>query len=229
MNAIRCRALGLTLGVHALLHDITLDIPARAITVLQGPSGSGKTSFLRMLNLLHGPDARVSGSLSLLLGGQQIQPYHDRTDAVWLRRRVGMVFQHPDLLPGSIARNIALPLQLVHKLGGRVLDARVEMALQQAGLWGEVGGRLTHNAASLSGGQQQRLCLARALALQPEILLLDEPTASLDCVASQTIEERLRVLKAGITIVMVTHQPEQAARLADNTLFFRDGRLHDAG
>ncbi|MXR35382.1 phosphate ABC transporter ATP-binding protein [Craterilacuibacter sinensis] len=230
MSAIRCHQLSLAIGKRQLLSNISLELPGNKLSVLLGPSGSGKTSFLRVLNRLHDDTAgaRVSGELTLSLSGQTIHPYHHGTDPVWLRRRVGMVFQHPNLLPGSIGHNLRLPVQLVKNPPRAELAQRIEAALREAQLWDEVCMRLDAPAASLSGGQQQRLCLARALILQPEILLLDEPTVSLDTQASSDIEALITSLKCRYTLVMVSHNPVQAKRLADKIIVFRDGSLVDS-
>lgn len=228
MSAIRCRDLSLHIGSQRLLHAISLDLPRNKLSVLLGPSGSGKTSFLRVLNRLHDdtPGARVGGELSLHLAGRTVAPYREPIDPVWLRRRVGMVFQHPQLLPGSIEHNLRLPLQLVNNPPRAQLPALIASALREAQLWDEVKDRLKLPASALSGGQQQRLCLARALILQPEILLLDEPTVSLDTQASHKIETLLASLKQRYTLVMVSHNPVQAERLADQIVVFAHGTLH---
>ncbi|NDV11921.1 phosphate ABC transporter ATP-binding protein [Crenobacter caeni] len=227
MNAIECEKLSLSVGQHTLLDNISLHLPAHRLSVLLGPSGSGKTSFLRCLNRLHDtvPGARVSGRVRVRVDTGWLDPYAPGTDPVALRRHVGMVFQHPQLLPGSIRRNIELPLTLVHALPRAAVARRVETALRDACLWDEVHDRLDAPASTLSGGQQQRLCLARALALQPQILLLDEPTASLDGEAGGKLEAALIALKAKHTLVMVSHNPAQAERIADHIVRFAAGRL----
>ncbi|WP_168929167.1 phosphate ABC transporter ATP-binding protein [Crenobacter intestini] len=227
MNAIECEKLSLSVARHTLLDNISLNLPAHRLTVLLGPSGSGKTSFLRCLNRLHDPvpGARVSGRVRVHVDGRWLDPYAPATDPVALRRRIGMVFQHPQLLPGSIRRNLELPLALVHALPRAALAQRVETALRDACLWDEVHARLDAPASTLSGGQQQRLCLARALALQPQILLLDEPTASLDGEAGGKLEAALIELKTRHTLVMVSHNPAQAERIADHIVRFEAGRL----
>ena len=225
MNAIECEKLSLSVARHTLLDNISLNLPAHRLTVLLGPSGSGKTSFLRCLNRLHDPGARVSGRVRVHVDGGWLDPYAPATDPVALRRRIGMVFQHPQLLPGSIRRNIGLPLALVHALPHAAQAQRVETALRDACLWDEVHDRLDAPASTLSGGQQQRLCLARALALQPQILLLDEPTASLDGEAGGKLEAALLELKTRHTLVMVSHNPAQAERIADHIVRFEAGRL----
>ncbi|MCG9026781.1 phosphate ABC transporter ATP-binding protein [Laribacter hongkongensis] len=226
MTAIECRGLRVTLQGQRLLDDISLSVPAGQIAVLTGPSGSGKTTLLRTLNrLLDRDQAEVSGTLHLRVGGRMLAPYDRSTDPVWLRRRVGMVFQTPHLLPGSIADNLLLPLRLVRAGSRAALAGRMEEALRAAHVWDEVAGRLHAPAASLSGGQQQRLCLARALALEPDILLLDEPTASLDPASTVAVEQSLKALRGQTTLLLVSHDEAQAARLADLRVHLQGGRL----
>lgn len=210
-------------GVHAL-KGVTLDVYPRQVLALVGPSGCGKSTFLRALNRMHDltPGARVSGRV--WLDGADL--YAPDADPVELRRRVGMVFQRPNLFPGSIYANAAWGPRL-H--GARDVERQVVAALRRAGLWEEVRGRLHAPAAGLSGGQQQRLCLARALALAPEVLLLDEPTSALDPVAAARLEALVLELKAEVTVVMVTHNLAQARRVADRTAFFLNGELVEAG
>ncbi len=201
--AARIRRLSVAFHERTILHDITLDIPAEGITVLLGRSGSGKTTFLRALNRLNEclPGCRTSGEAELRLGGELRPIYAGRTGEAALsdlRRRVGMVFQTPNILPASIRQNMLLPLQLATAFPASEWRERMERSLTEVGLWHDVSSRLREPASILSGGQQQRLCLARTLALEPEILLLDEPTASLDPATTHTIENLLLKLRSAI-------------------------------
>jgi phosphate transport system ATP-binding protein len=210
-----------------VLHGLNAEFHRGRLAVILGRSGSGKTTFLRALNRLNEcfPQSETRGSLSLKLQGEWRNIYQDGLPLPELRRRVGMVFQTPHLLPVSIAENLALPLKLILGAPRRDLPARVKRALEEAHLWEEVQDRLHTPAHTLSGGQQQRLCLARLLALEPEILLLDEPTASLDFRASLKVEELLLSLKERYTIIAVSHSLSQARRLADQAFIFRDGAV----
>ena len=214
-------------GATQALHDITLDIAPRAITALIGPSGCGKSTFLRSINRMHDltPGTRTSGTLSL--DGEDVL---DRgLDVVHLRQRVGMVFQRWNPFPKSIYDNVAYGPRLNRSPSGSQLDDIVEQALRRAALWDEVKDRLRASALGLSGGQQQRLCIARALANEPEVLLLDEPCSALDPIATQKVEELLWELKKELTVLIVTHNLQQAARLSDQTAFFYLGRLVEHG
>jgi phosphate transport system ATP-binding protein len=208
-----------------VLHNLSAKFHRGRLAVILGRSGSGKTTFLRAFNRLNEcfPQSETKGSLRLKLQGEWRDIY--AVPLTELRRRVGMVFQTPHLLPVSIADNLALPVKLVLGLPRRDIASRVEWALKEAHLWEEVKDRLEAPAHTLSGGQQQRLCLARLLALEPEILLLDEPTASLDFQASLKVEELLLSLKERYTIIAVSHSLSQARRLADEALIFRDGSV----
>src|SRR5437660_3379276 len=211
-------------GLHRALHNITLDIHPNEVTALIGPSGCGKSTFLRSLNRMNDivPNARVEGSIRI--DGRDI--YAPSVDVVDLRRRVGMVFQKSNPFPKSIFDNVAYGLRINGLTRSRdELRGRVEASLRAAALWDEVRDRLHTSALALSGGQQQRLCIARAVAPQPEILLLDEPTASLDPAGTQRIEELCHALKRLYTIVIVTHNMQQAARVSDVTAFFWLGKL----
>lgn len=210
-----------------VLQDVTVAFEARALSVVIGRSGSGKTTLLRSLNRLNEffPQCETSGSVMLRTPKTWVDVYTNGIRLAELRRRVAMVFQVPNVLPVSITKNIALPLKLVLDLGKREIPDRVEDALKSAHLWDEVKDRLNDPAATLSGGQQQRLCLARALALQPDVLLLDEPTASLDFRAALKIEELLLDLKNRYTIVAVSHSLSQTRRLADAVVVLREGRV----
>ncbi|GAC1478870.1 MAG: phosphate ABC transporter ATP-binding protein PstB [Gemmatimonadaceae bacterium] len=222
-GSIEARGFSFWYGKHQALFDIDLDMRPRSITALIGPSGCGKSTFLRSINRLNDviPGIRHTGTLRL--DGQEV--YDSGLDPVALRQRVGMVFQRWNPFPKSIYDNVAWGPRIN---GGRTpseLDEIVEGSLRRAALWDEVKDRLRESATSLSGGQQQRLCIARALANQPEVLLLDEPASALDPVATQKIEQLLRELKRELTVVIVTHNLQQAARLSDTTAFFYLGRL----
>ena len=211
-------------GPRRVLDDITLKVRPNEVTALIGPSGCGKSTFLRSLNRMNDivPGARVEGQI--LIDGQDI--YAPPVDVVDLRRRVGMVFQKSNPFPKSIFDNVAYGLRINRLTGSREeLGGRVEASLKSAALWEEVKDRLHLSAMALSGGQQQRLCIARALAVEPEIVLMDEPASALDPIATQRIEELIYQLKSRYTIVIVTHNMQQAARVSDVTAFFWLGRL----
>jgi phosphate transport system ATP-binding protein len=222
--AIEARGLSFYYGQTRALEDISVTLTANVVTALIGPSGCGKSTFLRTLNRMNDivPGARVEGQV--FVNGQDV--YGPDVDAVQLRRRVGMVFQKSNPFPKSIFENVAYGLR-INRLAGTALELadRVEESLQQAALWDEVKDRLHQSALALSGGQQQRLCIARALAVRPEILLMDEPASALDPIATQRIEELVYDLKASYTIVIVTHNMQQAARVSDHTAFFWLGKL----
>jgi phosphate transport system ATP-binding protein len=210
-------------GPKQALFDISLEIKARAITALIGPSGCGKSTFLRSVNRLNElvPGTRKKGELKL----DDTDVYGLTTDVVALRQRVGMVFQRWNPFPKSIYDNVAFGPRINGEHNAQALDEIVERSLRRAALWDEVRDRLHHSALALSGGQQQRLCIARALANDPEVLLLDEPASALDPIATQKIEELLRELKGELTVVIVTHNLQQAARVSDFTAFFFLGQL----
>ncbi len=211
-------------GEKQALEGVSLAIPANQVTAFIGPSGCGKSTFLRTLNRMNDiiPGTRVEGTVAI--DGDDI--YAPGTDVVELRRRVGMVFQKSNPFPKSIFENIAYGLRINGMAGSRSeLDDRVESSLQAAALWDEVSDRLRESALALSGGQQQRLCIARALAVQPEVLLMDEPASALDPIATQRIEELVYQLKSEYTIVIVTHNMQQAARVSDRTAVFWLGKL----
>jgi len=207
---------------HALL-DISLDFFQNQVTALIGPSGCGKSTFLRCLNRMNDliPISRVDGQI--LLDEQNI--YDSRVDVVTLRRRVGMVFQKPNPFPKSIFENVAYGLRVNGVKDKNFIAERVEKSLRQAALWDEVKDRIYQSALGLSGGQQQRLCIARALAVEPEMVLMDEPASALDPIATQKIEELIHQLKKNYTIAIVTHNMQQAARVSDYTAFFYMGKL----
>lgn len=210
-------------GDNQALTQVEMDVPRGEVTALIGPSGCGKSTFLRTLNRMNDlvADTRVGGKV--LLDGQDI--YHRQVDVVELRRRVGMVFQRPNPFPISIYDNIAYGPRLQGKLSKEKMDALVEKCLHSAALWDEVKDRLRSSALGLSGGQQQRLCIARALANEPEVLLLDEPASALDPKATSRIEDLIGQLRGDYTIVIVTHNMQQAARVSDHTGFFYKGKL----
>ncbi len=215
-------------GGHRAVHDVSLLFPAHTVTAIIGPSGCGKSTLLRCLNRMHEltPGASVVGEVLL----DNLNVYAPDVNPVELRRRIGMVFQRPTPFPTmSIYENVAAGLKVNGKRPRREMDAAVNRALQQAALWDEVKDRLHTSALALSGGQQQRLCIARAVAPEPEILLLDEPTASLDPAGTQRIEELCHALKRLYTIVIVTHNMQQAARVSDYTAFMYLGRLIEVG
>ena len=211
----------------AAIRGVSLALPEHEVTALIGPSGCGKSTFLRTLNRMNDlvPSARVEGEI--LLDGRSI---HDRhLDAVELRRRVGMVFQKSNPFPKSIFENVAYGLRVAGLSDKRLLAERVERSLVNAALWDEVKDRLNESALGLSGGQQQRLCIARALAVEPEVLLMDEPASALDPIATAKIEDLIHELKTRYTIAIVTHNMQQAARVSDRTAFFYMGELVEAG
>ena len=226
-DAIQMDGLHVSFGGKPILRDLTLAFPARTISVVIGRSGSGKTTLLRALNRLNEcfTGCETSGTVRLKVDDAFVDVYKNGLPLAELRRRVGMVFQSPNVLPVSIAKNLALPLRLVLGLHKKEIPDRVEEALKAVHLWDEVKDRLKDQATTLSGGQQQRLCLARVLALQPDVLLLDEPTASLDFRAAMKIEELLLDLKGRYTIIAVSHSLSQARRLADVVLVLKDGQI----
>lgn len=224
---IQVNKLKLYYGESQALKKISLGIPNNTVLALIGPSGCGKSTFIKTLNRMNDliPGVRIEGEI--LLDGVDI--YHPDTDVVMLRKRMGMVFQRPNPFPMSIYDNIAYGPR-IHGLGDRKkLDEIVERSLQGAALWDEVKDRLKQSAMGLSGGQQQRLCIARLLAVEPEVLLMDEPCSALDPISTMKIEELVVELKERYTIVMVTHNMQQAARVSDDTAFFLNGELveHD--
>jgi phosphate transport system ATP-binding protein len=215
-------------GAKRALENITIGIQPNLVTAFIGPSGCGKSTFLRTLNRMNDiiPGTRVEGQVRI--DGRDI--YGSSSDVVALRRRVGMVFQKSNPFPKSIFDNVAYGLRINGMAGSKSeLQARVEDSLQAAAIWDEVKDRLHESALALSGGQQQRLCIARALAIRPDILLMDEPASALDPIATQRIEELVYRLKASYTIVIVTHNMQQAARVSDRTAFFWLGRLVEYG
>jgi phosphate transport system ATP-binding protein len=226
-GSIRAERFCFWYGRTQALHDITLSVAPRAVTALIGPSGCGKSTFLRSINRLNEliPGARHSGVIRL--DGEDI--YRPDLNVVALRQRVGMVFQRSNPFPKSIYDNVAYGPRINGCRNRAELDTIVERSLRRAALWDEVKDRLRKSALALSGGQQQRLCIARALANDPELLLLDEPASALDPIATQRIEELLYELKTELTIVIVTHNLQQAGRVSDFTAFFYLGHLVEAG
>jgi phosphate transport system ATP-binding protein len=209
------------------LHDITLGVQPRAVTALIGPSGCGKSTFLRSINRLNDVIPGVHHTGAILLDGEDV--YRPDLNVVALRQRIGMVFQRSNPFPKSIYDNVAYGPRINGCRDRAELDQIVETSLRRAALWDEVKDRLRKSALALSGGQQQRLCIARALANDPELLLLDEPASALDPIATQRIEELLYELRSELTIVIVTHNLQQAGRVSDYTAFFYLGRLVEAG
>ena len=224
---ISVRNLSVFIGQVQSLRGVSLDIPANRVIGIIGPAGSGKTTFLRTLNRLNDllPDFRTEGQV--LLNGEDI--YHPDMNAVSLRKRVGMVFALPIPLPMSIYDNVVYGPRLTGIRDRARLDALVEHTLTAAFLWDEVKDRLHTSGMRLSGGQQQRLCLARTLAMEPELILLDEPCSGLDPISTARIEDALTALKARYTIILVTNNTKQAARVADDTAFFLTGELVEYG
>src|ERR1051325_9703745 len=224
---IATRNLSLFYGKNQALQHIYLDIKEREVTALIGPSGCGKSTYLRCLNRMNDliQDVRVVGDVEF----DGVNIYQDALDVTELRKRVGMVFQKSNPFPKSIYENVAYGPKILGKPSKRDLDELVEKSLRQAAIWDEVKDRLNASAMGLSGGQQQRLCIARALAVGPEVLLMDEPASALDPISTAKIEELIFELKKEYTIVIVTHNMQQAARVSDVTAFFYMGDLIEAG
>jgi phosphate transport system ATP-binding protein len=215
-------------GATRVVHDVSLKIRTRKVTAIIGPSGCGKSTFIRCLNRMHEvtPGGRVEGKV--LLDGEDL--YGSGVDPVQVRRRIGMVFQKPNPFPTmSIHDNVIAGFKLNGNRNPKILDEKVEEALKMAALWDEVKDKLESPGIDLSGGQQQRLCIARALAVNPEVLLMDEPCSALDPIATAKIEELIHELKETVTIVIVTHNMQQAARVSDYTAFFYLGELIEFG
>ena len=210
-------------GDHQALFDNTLEIPQGRVTAIIGPSGCGKSTHIRVFNRIYEMyrDQRATGEV--WMDGQNILA--PGTDLIELRRRVGMIFQKPTPFPLSVYENLAYGLRLHYRMSRSELDGRIEEALRAAALWDEVKDKLHRSGTALSGGQQQRLCIARAIAVEPEVLLMDEPTSAIDPVATARIEELIAELKKLYTIVIVTHNMQQAARISDITAFFYKGRI----
>src|SRR6478609_3613402 len=215
---IRVRDFSFNYGKSRALHNLTLDIPERQVTAFIGPSGCGKSTLLRNFNRMNDLVDGISHEGDITIDGASI--YDPLLEVIELRKRVGMVFQKSNPFPKSIYENIAYGLRVSGKNGRAELDETVERSLRGAALWDEVKDRLHQSALGLSGGQQQRLCIARAIAIEPDVLLLDEPASALDPIATSSIEELMLTLKHRYTIAIVTHNMQQAARIADRTAFF---------
>ena len=227
MSIITAKDLCLWYGATQALKNINIEIPERSITALIGPSGCGKSTFLKTLNRMNDliPTVRIEGTVTY--GGQDI--FAPNVDVNDLRKEIGMVFQKPNPFPMSIYDNIAYGPR-THGIKNKIqLDDIVEEALQGAAIWDEVKDRLKKSALGLSGGQQQRLCIARAMAVKPKVLLMDEPTSALDPISTSKIEDLTQQLKKDYTIIMVTHNMQQAVRISDNTAFFLLGELIEFG
>jgi len=227
MNIIHAKNLNLYYGTFQALREISLDVPQREITALIGPSGCGKSTFLRTLNRMNDLIGGVKITGSITYHGEDI--YASQTDVTALRKQIGMVFQKPNPFPMSIFDNIAYGPKLYSSLTKTELADLVERSLRGAALWDEVKDRLKKSALSLSGGQQQRLCIARALSVSPDVLLMDEPTSALDPASTMKIEDLMGQLKQDYTVVIVTHNMQQAARISDRTAFFLTGDLVETG
>ena len=224
---LQAKDLNLWYGQNHALHSVNVDIPEHEITAFIGPSGCGKSTFLRTLNRMNDliPSVKITGEVNFR--GQNI--YDSGVDPTWLRKRIGMVFQKANPFPMSIYDNVAYGPR-THGIRSKVeLDEIVEKSLRAAAIWDEVKDRLKKSALGLSGGQQQRLCIARALAVEPEVLLMDESTSALDPISTSKIEDLAAELKNKYTVIMVTHNMQQAARISDNTAFFLLGELVEFG
>ena len=226
-DSVRVRGLNLYYDEVQALKDIELDIPARQVTAFIGPSGCGKSTLLRCFNRMNDLIDKCHVEGKIFIGGKNIQK--KKVDVAELRRRVGMVFQKPNPFPKSIYENVAYGLRIQGINKRRVLDETVEWALRGAALWDEVKDRLEEPAFGLSGGQQQRLVIARAIAVQPEVILLDEPCSALDPISTLKVEELIHDLKRNYTIIIVTHNMQQAARVSDRTAFMYLGELIEYG
>lgn len=222
-GTIEVRNLNLWFGNNYVLKNISLTVPPKAVTAIMGPSGCGKSTLLRCFNRMNDliAETRITGTV--LIDGQDI--FSDEIDVIDLRKRVGMVFQKPNPFPKSIFENVAFGIRIHRLIDKNKLNEQVEKALRAANLWDEVKDRLKDNAFSLSGGQQQRLCLARCLAVEPEIILLDEPASALDPLSTAKLEELIVQLKKNYTIVIVTHNLQQASRVSDYCAFLMLGEL----
>lgn len=227
-NKITVENLNASFGTKQVLHNIDLAIQENRITAIIGPSGCGKSTFIRCLNRMHEVVAGAKVSGKVLVDGKDI--YDSDVDSVEIRRRIGMVFQKPNPFPTmSIYDNVAAGLKLNGIKDKRILDSTVEVSLKKAALWDEVKNDLNKSGVSLSGGQQQRLCIARALAVEPEVILFDEPCSALDPISTSKIEDLMIELKEKYTLVIVTHNMQQAARVSDHTAFFLYGKLIEFG
>ncbi|MCY6372343.1 phosphate ABC transporter ATP-binding protein PstB [Clostridium ganghwense] len=227
MNIMQVNKLNLFYGTKQALKDIDLPINKNAVTALIGPSGCGKSTFLRCLNRMNDLIESVKIDGEVIYEGQNI--YKSNYDVIELRKKVGMVFQRPNPFPMSIYDNIAYGPKIHGIKSKSKLDEIVEKSLKGAALWDEVKDRLKKSAIGLSGGQQQRLCIARTLAVEPEVILMDEPTSALDPISTLKVEELMDVLKKDYTVVIVTHNMQQAGRISDNTAFFYNGIIVEYG
>lgn len=227
MKLLEIRNLDLYYGDHHALKDISLVINPHQVTALIGPSGCGKSTFLRCLNRMNDliENCKITGNVLF----ERENVYHPKYDIVDLRTKIGMVFQQPNPFPMSIFDNVAYGLRCAGIKDKKYIEETVIESLIKAGLYDEVKDRLKSHASSLSGGQQQRLCIARAIALKPQVILMDEPTSALDPIATAKIEELIEELKKEFTIVIVTHSMQQAARISDQTVFFLMGEIIEAG
>lgn len=225
---LESRQLSAFYGTKQVLFNVDMQIPKNSVTAIIGPSGCGKTTWIRCLNRLHEltPNARIEGQVLL----DQINIYDQKVDPMAVRRKIGMVFQKPNPFPTmSIYDNVAAGIKLLSWRKPKNLDQIVESSLKRAALWDEVSDNLKDKGTFLSGGQQQRLCIARALAIEPEILLMDEPTSALDPISTSSIEDLIIDLKKNYTVIIITHNIQQAARISDYTAFFYLGKLIEFG
>ncbi len=227
LDKLKASDLNVFYGSFQAIKNASLKMAANTVTALIGPSGCGKSTFLRALNRMHDltPGARVEGSVTL--DGQDI--YAPDADPVVIRHRIGMVFQRPNPFPKTIFENVAYGPRIHGERNKATLDAIVEKSLHQAALWDEVKDRLNRSALDLSGGQQQRMCIARVLAVEPEVILMDEPASALDPIATSKIEDLIGQLKQEYTVVIVTHSMQQAARISEFTAFFHLGEIVEVG
>ena len=220
---LKIKGLNFYYGGFRALKDVTMDIPERKVTAIIGPSGCGKSTLLRTFNRMYSlyPDQRAEGEI--LMDGENLVT--TKQDVSLIRAKIGMVFQKPTPFPMSIYENIAFGVRLFESLSKREMDERVEWALGRAAIWGEVKDKLSQSGQSLSGGQQQRLCIARCIAIKPEVLLLDEPCSALDPISTAKVEELIHELKTDYTVIIVTHNMQQAARVSDYTAYMYLGEL----
>lgn len=226
-NIMEAQNVKLSYGKFEALHGISLNFPEKQLTALIGPSGCGKSTFLRCLNRMNDDIDNINITGKILLEGEDI--YRAKLDLVALRKKVGMVFQQPTPFPFPVYDNVAYGLRVAGVKDKQLIDQRVEESLKQAAIWDETKDNLQRNAQEFSGGQQQRICIARALAIRPEVVLLDEPTSALDPISSAEIEETLMGLKKKYTFIMVTHNLQQASRVSDQVAFLMDGELIESG
>ena len=224
---LQVRGLSFFYGAYQALHGITLDVPEKKVTAFIGPSGCGKSTLLRTFNRMYSlyPEQRAEGEI--VMDGENLLTA--KRDIALIRAKIGMVFQKPTPFPMSIFDNVAFGVRLFERLSRRDMEDRVEWALTRAALWDEVKGKLRQNGNSLSGGQQQRLCIARCIAIKPEVLLLDEPCSALDPISTAKIEELIHELTSDYTVVIVTHNMQQAARVSDYTAYMYLGQLIEYG